>query len=131
MEEFLIVSKCLYNKNLENIFILLFLSSLLSIFCFFTPYFLLLSEIFQKKSQVSDEFVPRQRSAKFHHQVCGLFSPVVPGSLLVSFHIHFPLKLLQQNSSLCSVQTIYFSPTVQYCKGEKTPSSFFPGNEKE
>lgn len=61
MEGFLIVLQCLYNKNLENIFILLFLSLLLSIFCFFPPCFLLFLEIFQKESQVGDKFVLRQK----------------------------------------------------------------------
>lgn len=112
MEGFLIVLQCLYNTNLENIFILLFLSLLFIHFLLFSPYFLLFLEIFQKESQVGDKFVPRQKSVKHQRQICGLFSLLVPGSLLVSFHIRFPSKLLQQNSSLCSVQTIYSFPTV-------------------
>lgn len=118
MEDFLIVLQCLYNKNLENILIISFITHLFSaffpIFCYFQ------GEILQKKSQVSDKFVPRQRRTKSQYQVCGSFSPVDPSSLLVSFHICFPLTLLQRNSNLCSVQTIYSFPTVSIVR-EKRP----------
>lgn len=85
----LIVSPHLYNKNLENIFPLLFISLHFLNFLF---YILLFLDIFHKENHVGDEFVPSQRSVKCQHQRCGSFSPLTQDSLSSLFSYSLFIK---------------------------------------